>query len=64
MLATNPVAYADYRRCKADVDEQISMASQELGVPRFGGHERRSAYNLGELLDAALGERVVENGGP
>ena len=64
MLATNPVAYVEYRRCKAGVDEQISMAPQELGLPRLGGHERGSAYTLGELLDAALGERVVEHGGP
>lgn len=32
MLATNPVAYCDFRRCKADVGEQISMASQEQVV--------------------------------
>jgi hypothetical protein len=28
MLATNPVAYADYRRCKAGVDDQMALASE------------------------------------
>lgn len=28
MLATNPVAYADYRRCKAGVDDQMTLASE------------------------------------
>jgi hypothetical protein len=35
-----------------------------LGLPRVGGHERCSAYNVGgELLDAVLCERVGEDGG-
>jgi hypothetical protein len=28
MLATNPVAYADYRRCKAGVDDQMTLACE------------------------------------
>ena len=35
-----------------------------MGLPRFGGHERCSAYNVGgELLDAVLCERMGEDGG-
>jgi hypothetical protein len=35
-----------------------------VGLPRLGGHEGCSAYNVGgELLDAAFCERVGEDGG-
>jgi hypothetical protein len=41
----------------------VRAEDQRVGVPRFGGHERWSAYNVRELLDAALWECVGEHGG-
>jgi len=34
-----------------------------VGLPRFEGHERWSAYNVRQLLDATLWEWVGEHGG-
>ena len=43
---------------------RVGLCSRSTGPARFGRHERWSAHNLGELPAAALGERVVEHGGP